>query len=437
MECLVRSVSLNNIDKSYDGQWQGIAVASDGKCYFGSSTHSPVHGATFFRFDPETEKLDNLAEDITRICGEDPIKNTPQGKIHSPIVECDGWLYFSSHLAIYTDDEAMRDYTGAHMLGYELATGKFRDLGVVRKRHSVYSAINVDKVNKKIYAFVVPFAKEDLEEDSSHFYQIDIKTGEMTDLGLVPEKGRGSCLGIFVDDRGDCWFTLFKYAWHESFDEGGDLYQYDSKKNKINCYKNVLPFGKYAPNGTSAPEELNTSRSWVGVDALTGNKKCIFTMGHHGGGDERLWIFDPRKNIASGEAFESVGFIGSTFLSVAHSNGRCYYVQFKNLDDARNYWTETIRDKDIKELDFENELHLRSISIESGNNNIIDHGKIVDQDKRIPILLESLAVDDKGNVFIVGGWYSLSPDEATVEYPDKVLKRGQFFSFGNISEDIK
>ena len=36
--------SMNKICKEWDGQWQGIKIASDGNCYFGSSTHSKSHG---------------------------------------------------------------------------------------------------------------------------------------------------------------------------------------------------------------------------------------------------------------------------------------------------------------------------------------------------------------------------------------------------------
>ena len=112
--CHVYSVSMNRICKEWDGQWQGITVASDGNCYFGTSTHSSAHGAGFHRFDPETKTHTLLAEDLTIILGEG---NTPsqQGKIHSPIVEHDGWLYFTTHLSNYWP-KGIEDYTGLMLL---------------------------------------------------------------------------------------------------------------------------------------------------------------------------------------------------------------------------------------------------------------------------------------------------------------------------------
>ena len=308
MECRVHSVALNKFVKYFDGQWQGMIAASDGACYFGSSTHSPLHGSSFFKFEPVTRKLTVLAEDMTRVCAEDLTKTPPQGKIHSPIVEFDGWLYLTTHLSNYWD-EAMDRYTGAHVIGYELSTGKFRDFGIVRGRYTIYSAINVDRKHRKLYVFVVPFARADVEKDGSHLYQIDIETGAKTDLGLVGQKQRSNSLWFFVDDKGDCWFTLWKNHWPLTWDHG-DLYRYDTKAKALKCYKDVLPAGKLAPDGAAAPEKLNTERSWSWAEALPGNRECLFTTGCLGGGDERLWSFDPRKSIEKGDAFRPLPTLG-------------------------------------------------------------------------------------------------------------------------------
>lgn len=459
MVCLVQSIALNKINKFFDGQWQGIKVASDGACYFGSSTHSPKHGSSFFKFEPASKKLTILAEDMTKICGENLTKTPPQGKIHSPIVECDGWLYFTTHLSNYWE-EAINKYTGAHAIGYELSTGKFRDFGIIRKGFSIYSAINVDKINKKIYVFSEPYSKYDIENDSSHLYQIDIATGEKIDLGLVPPKERGACFWFFIDNSGNCWFTLWKKFNAPLYLNDDDLCCFNPKTKKIKCFKNVLPMGKLAPDGIPASEKLKPERSWTWAEPLPGNKQCLFTMGFFGGGDERLWIFDPAKNIETGEAFQPLAYIGSTFLSVAYSNDRVYFIQYKELDAARNYCPELIREMESKDIHFDDELHLRSISIEpNAKGSITDHGKIIDQDGRHVSMIESLASDNKGNVFMTGSWNSLSKEESTYQYiwqglkddfanlcdtyknsnvgTHKLMHRGQFFSYINVSNDIK
>ncbi len=462
MDCTVSSFALNKLVKYFDGQWQGMIAASDGSCYFGSSTHSPLHGSSFFKYEPETKKLTMLAEDMTKICGEDLRKTPPQGKIHSPIVELGGWLYFTTHLSNYWEP-AINQYTGAHVIGYELSTGRFRDFGIVRDGYTIYSAINVDSRNRKLYVFVVPMAADDVARDGSHLYQVDIETGKKVDLGLVGQKERSATYWFFIDDKGDCWFTLWKNHWPLSWDHG-DLYRFDSRSGAIKCYKDVLPMGKLAPDGAPAAEKLKTERSWSWLDALPGNKRCLFTTGQLGGGDERLWIFDPRKNIEKGEAFQPVAYIGPTFLSLAYDQkDRVYFIQYKNLSDARTYWTEAVRDYRRQDIHFEDELHLRSVGIDAhAGNQVIDHGRIVDQDGRHVSMIEALAADSKGNVYMQGSWDSSSADESSHQYiwpeltqyyvelgysdicktykdaPDykhKVMHRGQFFSHVNVSKD--
>ena len=459
MDCTVHSLALNKIVKYFDGQWQGMATASDGACYFGASTHSPLHGASFFKYEPASRKLTTLAEDMTEVCGEDRTRTPPQGKIHSPIVECDGWLYFTTHLSNYWQ-EAIDSYTGAHVVGYELVTGRFRDFGIVRENYSIYSAIDVDRVNKKLYVFVVPWRTADVEGDASHLYQLDIATGDKRDLGRVPSRGRGSCIWFFIDAKGDCWFTLWKHHWPLPGDEG-DLYQYDARVGAIRCHKAVLPAGRLAPDGAPAPEPLRSEKSWTWVRPLAGNKKCLFTMGWLGGGDERLWMFDPDKDLRSGKAFQPVAYIGATFHSVAYDGkDRVYYVQWRDLNDARTHYTEATRDYVREDIRFDDQLHLRSVSIDSGaGGRIVDHGRIVDQDKRHLTMVESMAADDKGNVFMHGSWDARSPEEASYAYiwkelleylsdlgfsnvrktlqvpqdrAHKLLHRGQFFSHANV-----
>ena len=463
MDCRVHSVSLNKIVKYFDGQWQGIIAASDGACYFGASTHAPKHGSSFFKYDPADRKLTVLAEDMSQVCGEDLTKTPPQGKIHSPIVEFEGWLYFTTHLSNYWD-EAMDVYTGAHVIGYELSTGKFRDFGVVRERYTIYSAINVDRINRKLYVFAVPFAQADVAQDGSHLYQIDIETAEKVDLGLVGKKEQSCTYYFFIDDKGNCWFTLWKNHWPIDWDHG-DLYQFDPTAKRINCYKNVLPIGKLAPAGAPAPEKLKTERSWSWLEALPGNKRCLFTTGSFGGGDEQLWIFDPGKNIENGEAFQPLAYIGTTFLSNAFDNkNRVYFIQYKNIDEARINWSEAARDYPSEDIYFDDALHLRSINIDpAADNRVVDHGKIIDEENRRLTMIESLAADDKGNVYMQGTWDSLSAEESSrqyvwpelTEYYDhmgyspllksfkdaknydyKVMHRGQFFSHVDVSGSV-
>ena len=204
--CTTYSIALNKVSPYYDGQWQGILAASDGACYFGASCHSLIHGGGFFRFDPVTKQFDVLVEDFTTLVGTDLSKNTPQGKVHSPIIEIDGTLYLSTHLAAYWDD-VLDKYEGSHILSYNMAEKKWREYGVVRPRFSTYSAVEVDAKRGKIYAMIVPFAPDD-KKDGDHLYQIDIKSGEKRDLGRVSD-GKG-VFWFYLDNTGKLWFPVWR-----------------------------------------------------------------------------------------------------------------------------------------------------------------------------------------------------------------------------------
>lgn len=440
--CPAYSIALNNIEPDYDGQWQGITVASDGNCYFASSTHSPRHGAGFFRFDPQTRELKVLAEDITLICNEDPAKTGPQGKVHSPIVECDGWLYFTTHLSNYWD-EAKDAYRGAHVLGYELKTGQFRDFGVVHPRFTIYSAIGVDPARKKLYVHSVPMAKDDQENDGCHIYRIDIKSGKMDDLGKVVQKGWGAAFWFYVDADGNCW--LSEWSRRGTFPEGGrgNLYRVAADSGKIERFDNVLPPAALWPDGQLQPEDQQVQRSWSWAAALPGRKQCLFTMGYGAGNDERLWLFDPSKDPKEPAAFQAVGYVGPTFLPMALAGDRVYYIQRGDLVSHRGYSGEAQRDKDPGQSKHD-DFHLKSISLRPEDHGaVIDHGLIVDQFGRTPRMIDSLAADEHGRVYCVGSWRILPGDQPTLQYdwtkPVKDFRpthRAQFFAAFDVSKDL-
>lgn len=442
MKNKVYSISMNKICKEWDGQWQGMAVASDGNCYFGSSTHAKSHGAGFHKFDPRTYRHTMIVEDMTYQCGEQDLP-FQQGKIHSPIVECDGWLYFCTHLSNYWK-EGIEAYPGAHVFGYEMATGNFRDYGIVKERYSIYSAIAVDPVLKKLYVFSVPFVPELYKSDGCHLMSIDMVTGEKKDCGKVVDGRLGASFWFFVDKDSNVWFTLWKrnYVYENDF---GNLYCYNPSADSIKVYDNVLPKGQQIDE-TPVSEARNEQRAWTWLSPFPGRDKCYFIQGTLGGGDERLWIFDPSKDIVSGEAFEPVAYIGSSYFETAVGGDRLYFCQYEDLEDARTIFSEDEREIDPDSPAYvDRKIHLRSISLTEGglHREIKDHGALIDQDGRQALMIMSMAADADGHVFVYGSWRPKSFKEATLqyllfEYPNgdlyRLLKRGEFFAVINTKE---
>ena len=436
--CTTYSIALNKVSPFYDGSWQGITAASDGACYFGTASHKLTHGGGFFRFDPKTKNFEVLTSDLSDLVGETFDKNTPQGKCHSPIIEINGTLYLSTHLAAYWSDSVLNRYPGSHIMSYTMATKKWRDYGIVKPRFSTYSAVQVDVKRGKIYAMIVPFAPEDKKKDGNHLYEIDIKSGAKRDLGRLSD-GMG-LFWFYLDDTGKLWMPIWKGS--------NKLHCYDPETGKITTYDNAFPEAKLAPDGVPVDTCSFKSPAWTWAQAIDGGKRCLFTLGDLGGGDERLWIFDPSKNIKTKEAFIPVCYIGSTFLSVALGGDRVYFIQRADYKSQRNHINEYFRDLPHDASGYEiNNLHLKSVALnQKGPLPFIDHGRIIDQDGRTPGDISSLAADDKGNVFLNGSWGIKPGDQPTLsldygakkgENDYKSLTRGEFFSWVNVSDDLK
>lgn len=405
---VVRSFPLNDFVHELDGQWQGMTIASDGKVYFASSSHSARHGAAFFRYDPAKGNVDQLCEDVTRLCGEDPTQAPPQGKIHSDIMEVDGWLYFATHLANYWR-EAVNAYTGGHIVGYNLATGEFRDLGIVHPNYTIYSGIAADKARKRLYVFVTPFrAEADLQpHDGSRLYRIDLTTGAKTDLGVLAPR-RSASSHLFVDPAGDCYLTAAK--------SNNSLFRVAAGSDVIERLDDALPprhdFSK--PDVLAANQRERFIR-W-GSPSPDG-RTWLFAIQDCG----NLWRFTPTPS-GTGDGpgrFEKAAFPGPTYLGMAMNSKRVFFVQ--RADGKPGVKADN--------------LHLRSVSLTGPSGEVADHGRIVDQHDRIPWRIESMAADDHGRVFMTGDWRTLPGDKGTLRH-ERIdgenhytqTRRGQFFS---------
>jgi hypothetical protein len=413
---IVKTFALNAFKPELDGQWQCTKLASDGNVYFGSSTHSGHHGGMFLKYNPRSGELTVLSKDITEVCGEDP-KANPQGKLHSPLVEANGWLYFATHFSS-EGPGARETYTGAHLLGYELATGKFRDFGVVHPGYTVYSAVNVDARRGKIYVFVTPISNEQVAAGgTSALYLVDIATGDKRELIKLRPGNHVAVQWMFVDDHGDCWFTVSG--------EPGNLYCARGESGKIDRWEKALPLLHGTGKEEVLPDAQQGDRRWRFAEAVPGNKQCVFTM--QGGG--MLWRFDPARVTDPPTAFEPVKFIGFNGLGMTVAGGRVYYV--KSAGTSRG----------AKARSGEQGLHLMSVSLDPRNEYAIaDHGLIVDQDGRQPFRIEGITADEKGHVYMTGDWYVLPGEKGTMRYSAKggqesyiALDRGQFFAVADVS----
>jgi hypothetical protein len=401
----VRSYALNGYKRVLDGQWEGIRLASDGNVYFGSSTHSAHHGAAFFKYNPLTGDVTLLAEDLSVVCGEDPYTN-PQGKLHSDIVEAGGWLYMSTHFSSELPG-AYATWTGSHLLGYELATGRFRDYGVVRPNYTSYSAVGVDPVRGSLYVFVTG----ENPDQVSYLYRIDAASGAKTNLGQVGGS-YNACLYMFVDRRGDVWFSVAE--------KNGELRRVRGDTGQIDVYPNALP-PLYDWDAVRLSTASAQSTRWImWMQPLDGDR-AVFTLGYSGG---MIYQFDSSKPIGSGQEFQTLQHIGFSDLGLTVAGDRVFYYQRAN----RGYGAQEATD-----------FHLLSVSLDP-THTITDHGLLKDQDGRLAWRLPGMAADGPGRVFMIGDWWTIEGDLGTLRYNYSngvesyvQLPRGEFFAVADVA----
>jgi len=383
---------LNRFIRLLDGQWQGTFAASDGNVYVGGGSHNPELGAAFFRYEPKTGALKLLIENITTVCNEDPKKTPPQGKIHSPVVEHKGWLYFGTHLANYTS-EGRKAYTGAHLLGYELATGKFRDFGVIHPNFTNYSALGLDPTRERIYFYVTPF----YEGEGSRLYAVDIPSGRKQDLGLVApwtnRKDHGPpSYHCFVDARGDCWLTTRREP---------TLYVARAATGKVETYPNAVP---------ATAVSAGSRDPWKGVHALDGNRALVLMAGS-------FWIFDSREAPHGKGAF--------TWLCNGDPTHR---VECFAYGGGRFYWTYRAKRDDP--------MHLLSATVDNPREHF-DHGEVTDEANRKPMWAGDLITDGKGTVYMVGRWAVSDEDMKTFGILRHKMRMAVFFSMIDVRDDLR
>lgn len=405
---LVQSFALNGYKRVLDGQWQGIRYASDGNVYFGSSTHSAHHGAAFFKYNSLSNQVTLLADDITTICGEDPQTN-PQGKLHSDIVEANGWLYMSTHFSSELPG-AYASWSGSHVIGYELATGTFRDYGVVHANYTSYSGVGVDPARNYLYVFVTGQSANQV----SYLYRINTLTGVKTNLGQVGGRFNSS-LWMFVDRRGDVWFSVK--------DQNGDLRRVRADTGQIDLFPNALPPLYRWDSEQVVPGAAEQAGRWIlWMQPLDGDR-ALFTLGQFGG---MLYQFDSSKPIGSGQEFQNIKHIGYSDLGMALGGNRVFYYQRAN----RGFGHQDFQD-----------FHLLSVSLDSASGYpITDHGLIKDQNGRLVWRAPGMMTDGQSRVFIIGDWWTIPGDLGTLRYNYNggneiyvQLPRGEFFAVANVA----
>jgi hypothetical protein len=380
--------------------YNGMGAAGDGKIYYVLSSQTVDTAGQMYSFDPATRQIKHLG-DLTEVCGEASTKSIVQGKSHVNFVECDGKLYFSTHIGYYSIIDGMekmgippsgyKPYPGGHLLAYDLKTGKFDDLGIAPEREGILT-MKMDTRRGRIYGLTWP---------TGRFLRYDLAKREMKDLGPMSEQGengkgatlRTICRSIAVDlEDGSAYFTtstgaILRYRYDR---DAVETVEGDNMKKDY--------FGLYDP---SSPGHMGYNWRqvvWHPVEKVVygvhGNSGYLFRFDPRA---VRVDVLDritsePSKRSGMFDQF-SYGYLGFALgpdqRTLYYLTGGPIYVDGKRV--AGKDSTAKGESKGVEDL------HLITYDIPDAR--YVDHGAIFFRNGDRPAYVNSIAVGKDGTVY--------------------------------------
>jgi len=380
--------------------YNSISVGSNGKLYYILSTESTTTGGHFYVFDPDTDKIEFIAE-LTEACGEKFLNAIPQGKSHVNFFELEGKLFFATHVGVYESingielpvksPKNLKPYPGGHILSYDISSGKINTLAQAPSGEGIL-AMTMDHRRGHIYVITWP---------TGFFIHYNLSTGESVHLGPISGQGEAGTPG---DDFRVLPRTMFTdpgsgSVYYSTSD--GDIFEYNPMQETLNQLNGVDLrldyFGQYDPARPGSMAYHWRSIVWYppekaayGVHATSGylfrfdpKAKSIEVI-------ERI-TSEPSKKSGMFDLFY-YGYLG---FDLGPDNETLYY-----LTGGPAYTEGKRIQKDEEVLigarGLEN-LHLVTFHIPTRTYK--DHGPILLSDGQIPTYANSIAIDPAGNVY--------------------------------------
>jgi hypothetical protein len=381
---------------TYNGMW----AASDGKIYYVLCTESIDVGAKMYAYDPARDAV-RLLGDLTEACGEAGLKAIPQGKSHVNFVESGGKLYFATHVGYYSIIDGMekigvppagyRPYPGGHLLSYDMATGRFEELGLAPKGEGILT-MNMDTRRGRLYGITWP---------SGHFLRKDLATGQIKDLGMFAKQGEN---GTGADYRTLCRSMAVNPDDGSVFFSTGDgailRYRYDLDAVEIVPGEDLRKdyFGLYDPTSPGHMGYNWRQTVWYqpeqAVYAVHGNSGYLF---RYEPGRNRVEVLDRITSLPSQRSgmFDqfSYGYLGFTLgpdgKTIHYLTGGPVYQDGRRVQGKSS--TAMGESKGVENL------HL--VTYDIPGRKYCDHGPIFFENGDRPAYVNSIAVGKDGTVY--------------------------------------
>ena len=381
--------------------YNAISVASDGMVYYVLSSQRYDVGGQFCRYDPSSGKVEIIA-DLSEAVGEKRKKYISQGKSHVEFEECEGKLYFATHVGYYQiidgaeqlpvdAPKGWRLYPGGHFLSYDMSTGKIEDLAIAPEGEGIIT-MAMDKARKHLFGLTWP---------SGILIDYDIDNSRLRNLGRVTKAGetklgtpefRVICRSMFVDPRDGnvYWSTADGDIWtYNPSDEG------PSKVDGVDLRLDY--FGQYDPSDAGSMGYNWRKIKWYAPEnkayAVHGNSGYLFTFDPAA---KKVEIVDritsePSRKSGMGDQF-SYGYLGFTISD----KGVIHYLTGAPVykDGKRVAGLDKINMGAAKGLEY---LHLVTYDIPKGKYQ--DLGPVFYDDGTFPTYVNSIALGKDGDVY--------------------------------------
>jgi hypothetical protein len=380
--------------------YNGMGTGSDGKIYYVLSSESFEVGAQMYSYDPVTDRIQHLG-DLTEACGEKGLKTIAQGKSHVTFVECDGKLYFATHVGYYSIIDGMekigvppagyKPYPGGHFLAYDMTSGKFEDLAKAPRGEGILS-MTMDTRRRRLYGLTWP---------TGYFIHYDLTTKQLKDLGSTSrqgENGKGEnyrtlCRSLVVDpEDGSVYFTT----------GDGDILRYRCDSDSIEVVEGEHMkkdyFGLYDPTSPGHMGYNWRQTIWHPAERVIygvhGNSGYLFRF------DPRIPRVDVLDRITSIPSRRSgmfdqfsygyLGFaLGPDGRTLHYLTGGPVYVEGKRVLGKKD--TAMGESKGIENL------HL--ITYDTPTGKYTDHGPIFLDNGQRPAYVNSITIGKDGTVY--------------------------------------
>ncbi len=383
--------------------YNAISEASDGNIYYVLCSTRHDLGAQLYRYNPGTDKTEFLS-DLSDALGEKKLKYISQGKSHTEFFEHDHKLYFATHVGYYEMIDGAQQlpvnppggyklYPGGHFLYFDMKTGEIVDLAIVPDKGGILS-MTMDKDRGHLYGITWP---------KGNFVHYDIKKKELKDLGQISSMGefgkRGDdyrvlCRSILVNpEDGLVYYTT----------SDGDIFEYNpettnrpQKMEEPNLRLDY--FGQY-----DVKDAGTMGYNWRKICWYEKESKAYGVHGNSG----YLFTFDPKsKKIEIVERITSEPSRKSGMFD-QFSYG---YLGFTIKDDTIYYLTGAPIYKDGKRVAGVDKIsmgapkgleHLHLVTYNIPNKEYKDFGPIFYENGSFPTYVNSIAVGNNNDVYTV------------------------------------